>query len=280
MKRLNLLKQVYILILFLGFVFGQLQTNVAEYRPFPSELINLRFTPSSFQWSIGNNFILLDDARRELVEIDAFGDISLSNDIQGLYGGFGDIAWMGISPQGLQVIDRLNNELILMDFKLNPIDIVSLNPKIYPELGVIDSWGRLFLYSKTYNQIYLVENNELQENPFLDLSSEFGQTVCLKGMKINDLGELGLLDCDGTLIILSPIGRLKSTYPPIIPNPEFLVSIRDNWFIFNQNGQGISIKTNEQLKIPGASIPFVDIQSMNRSIAILSKDHILILDVQ
>jgi len=277
---LSLIKRGIILVTFIGVVFGQIQTSVAEFRPFSDKLSYLRFQPSSFQWSIGNHFILLDHARRELVEVDALGDVSLSSGIQGLQGGFGDITWMGVSPQGLQAIDRLNNELVLLDFKLNPIDVVSLTPRIYPELGAIDAWGRLFLYSKTYNCIYLVENSELQSHPFLDFSREFGQTVCLEKMAINDAGEIGLLDCDGTVILLSPVGRVLWTMPPDSIIPEYLVPVRDHWIVFNQNGEGQSLTTRESINIPGASLPFIDIQSMNRSIAILSKDHILILDVQ
>ena len=50
--------------------------------------------------------------------------------------------------------------------------------------------------------------------------------------------------------------------------------------IRDRKGDGISINTGDHLSIPASSIPVMDIRSMNRSIAVLTKDHILILDVK
>ena len=56
--------------------------------------------------------------------------------------------------------------------------------------------------------------------------------------------------------------------------------LRDDWLVFNNNGAGLSILLNKLLEIPEVSIPILDIKSMNRSVAVLSKDHILILNAQ
>ena len=56
--------------------------------------------------------------------------------------------------------------------------------------------------------------------------------------------------------------------------------LRDDWLVFNNNGAGLSILLNKVLEIPEVSIPILDIKSMNRSVAVLSKDHILILNAQ
>ena len=61
---------------------------------------------------------------------------------------------------------------------------------------------------------------------------------------------------------------------------DFLVALRDDWFLFNKNGEGLSLLSNERLTIPDVSVPIKDIKSMNKSVAILSKDHILILNAQ
>jgi len=58
------------------------------------------------------------------------------------------------------------------------------------------------------------------------------------------------------------------------------VPLRDDWLVFNNNGDGLSILLNKVLEIPEVSIPILDIKSMNRSVAVLSKDHILILNAQ
>lgn len=234
----------------------------------------------AIEWSIGGQFILLDEMRRELVELDAFGEIRLSSGLGNSSQLFQEITWFGVSPSGLQVVDRLSNEITHLDFNLNPVDGFSINPKIFPELGAIDSWGRTFLYSRTYNQIFLLENNQLIQHPFVDFTREFGKTVCLQDLAINEKGEIGLLDCNGTVILLSEVGQLMWTLTPEIPQPEYLVAIRGQWFVFNRDGDGHSLNSQDIITIPGASVPVIDIATMNRSLAILAKDHILILNVQ
>ena len=61
---------------------------------------------------------------------------------------------------------------------------------------------------------------------------------------------------------------------------DFLVPIREKWFIFNKDGVGKSLVQNEDYKLPNVSTPIIDIKSMNRSLAVLSKDHILILNAK
>ena len=56
--------------------------------------------------------------------------------------------------------------------------------------------------------------------------------------------------------------------------------LRNFWFVFNRNGEGESIIKKIKLQIPDVSIPIIDVKSMNRSLAVLSKDHILILNAK
>ena len=58
------------------------------------------------------------------------------------------------------------------------------------------------------------------------------------------------------------------------------LSLIMNSKVFNIQGSGVSIYSGDHLSIPASSIPVMDIRSMNRSIAVLTKDHILILDVK
>ena len=73
---------------------------------------------------------------------------------------------------------------------------------------------------------------------------------------------------------------MKNSKRSLLEDPKFLVPVRDDWFIFNQNGIGVSIQSDERVIIPGVSLPVVDMVSLNRSIALLLKDHILVLDVK
>jgi hypothetical protein len=114
----------------------------------------------------------------------------------------------------------------------------------------------------------------------VNLSKELGSVFCMAEMQINQEGEMAILGCDGMIHIFSQNGRKKISFPSTIENAVFLIAVRDDWFVFNRMGAGISIHSQKKVSIPGASIPIEDMASMNRSIAVLAKDHILILDVK
>lgn len=259
---------------------AQFSVSIAEYRPFPEKIELLGIEPTKVGWSIANNLLLLDVNHSELIELSSFGDVTLSGGFNQRSSSFNELIWMGLSPNGIQVVDRLENKIITLDYRLNSMGESKLNRHIFPELGALDSWGRLFLYSRTYNVIFSVEQKRLIETPFIDLTKEFGKSVCLKDLEVNQDGELAFLDCDGTVHIFNRLGQVQLYYPSKIDNAEFLVPVRQRWFVFNTQGEGRSIKTNETVTIPVASLPVVDIASLNRSLAILSNDHILILDVK
>mgnify|MGYP000659743514 FL=1 len=259
---------------------AQVSVSIAEYRPFPEKIELLGIEPTKVGWSIANNLLLLDVNHSELIELSSFGDVTLSGGFNQRSSSFNELIWMGLSPNGIQVVDRLENKIIMLDYHLNSMGESKLNRHIFPELGALDSWGRLFLYSRTYNVIFSVEQKRLIETPFIDLTKEFGKSACLKDLEVNQDGELAFLDCDGTVHIFNRLGQVQLYYPSKIDNAEFLVPVRQRWFVFNTQGEGRSIKTNETVTIPVASLPVVDIASLNRSLAILSNDHILILDVK
>ena len=278
--RENLTKIGFILICLANFTFAQINLSIVEYRPFPEKISLLGIKPTKVGWSIANNLLLLDTDKRELIELSSFGDVTLSSGLNQRSRSFGEITWMGVTSKGIQVVDRLGNEIVTLDFRLNPIRHIELGQRIFPELSALDSWGRLFLYSRTYNVIYSFEQNQLNGTPFIDLTREFGQAVCIKDLEVNQDGDLAFLDCNGTVHIFNRLGQVQLYYPSKIKDAEFLVPVRNRWFVFNSRGKGKTIKLNESVSIPGASLPVVDIASMNRSMAVLSIDHILILDVK
>ena len=97
---------------------------------------------------------------------------------------------------------------------------------------------------------------------------------------VNQDGEFGILDCNTYVHLFSKHGEFKRTIKSHIGSPEFLVPIRDKWYVFNKEGNGQSIIEKITLQIPAVSLPIKDIKSMNRSLAILSNDHISILNVK
>ena len=80
------------------------------------------------------------------------------------YNVFGELIWAGISPNGILVVDRLENEIIILDLNLNYIHKNKIGINLYPEMAQIDPWGRLFLFSNTYNGIFIFEKNMSQKS--------------------------------------------------------------------------------------------------------------------
>ena len=279
-KQLNQRNFTIILFIFLSFGHSQAKLNIVEYRPFPEELSILNLEPTKISWSIGNKFLLLDQNKGELFEIDQFGNFNLSGSIGKRNSRYGELIWMGVSPIGIQIADRLENELIYLDFRLNPIQRITFNHAVFPEMASIDPWGRLFIYSKTYNSIFTFENSSIDKIPFINLTKEFKYDHCILDLENNEDGNLAIIDCSGYFYNFSQNGQMQESIPLDIREPEFLVSLRNDWLVLNRNGDCQSIKFNQRMIIPASSTPVVDVISLNRSIAILSNDHILILNVQ
>ena len=147
-------------------------------------------------------------------------------------------------------------------------------------MASIDPWGRLFIYSKTYNSIYLFENSRVDKTPFINLSNELRSDRCIIDLENNEDGSIGVLDCNGFIHLFSQNGQLQESISIDIRDPKFLISLRNDWMVFNRDGDFQSIKYSHIMVLPGSSRPILDIVSSNRSLAVLSNDHILIIDVR
>ncbi len=278
----QILRNYFILLLFCFYsVLGiSPKLSIVEYRPFPEKISLLGIEPTQINWSIANKFLLFDENRSELLEVGPFGDVNLTSGFTMRESRFGELIWMGMAPDGIRIIDRMENEIIYLDYRLNPIQAIGFEHRIFPEMATIDPWGIMYLYSKTYNGIFSFERSELSTLPFIDLSKESSALHCLIDISCNQDGDIALLGCNGYFQHYSRNGQKRSSTILNINDPAFLVSLRGDWLVFNRQGDGISINTGDHLSIPASSIPVMDIRSMNRSIAVLTKDHILILDVK
>ena len=74
----NLHKYFLFILLSITLCSGQVNLSIAEYRPFPEKLSLLDFEPTKMSWSIANRFLLLDEHKRELLELGTFGDVNLA----------------------------------------------------------------------------------------------------------------------------------------------------------------------------------------------------------
>ena len=80
----NLLNQrnlILIIIILFSFGYPQIKLDIVEYRPFPDEVAILDLDPTKICWSIANTFLLLDQNKGELFEIDQFGNFTLSGSV-------------------------------------------------------------------------------------------------------------------------------------------------------------------------------------------------------
>ena len=269
-----------IVLLFLSLSASQTEISIVEHRIIPDEVRALRLKPTFINWSLGNNFLLLDSDNSELFEISSSGKIKLSYGIGRRNHRYGELICAGISPSGVQIVDRLENEILTLDFNLNPIQNTSLKHKIFPELAQIDPWGRIFLYSSTYNGIYLFENDNVMKEPFIDFSKDFYSNYCVEDFSINSNGEISILGCDGFFHEYSQNGMKEISIPVEIHNPEFLAPLRDDWLVLSRDGDCLSMMTLQSINISQMNYPIIDVVTLNRSIAILTKEYIFVLNVR
>ena len=258
-------------IIFLSYVVSaQSGLNIVDYKIFPAELEILDIKPDVFEWGVAGNFLLLDKVNHQLVSVGSLNDLQLVGGFGRKTISFSEPVWVGVAPDGILLIDRLENKIISLDYRLIYMNEISLEPRLYPELAAIDKWGTVYMYSSQYHSIFSFKQRKLRQMPHIDLKRYDNIDYCLSQIVINQEGDLGLLGCDNSVHIFSRHGEYNNSYYPEI----------NDWLVFNNNGEGLSILLNKRLEIPEVSIPILDIKSMNRSVAVLSKDHILILNAQ
>ncbi|MBI65928.1 MAG: hypothetical protein CMG64_06520 [Candidatus Marinimicrobia bacterium] len=279
-----MMRKIYRILLCIIFLFCVIQSqsalNIVDYKSFPSELEILNIKPDILEWGVAGNFLLLDKVDHQLVSIGSLNDLQLVGGFGRRTISFSEPIWVGVSPNGILLVDRLDNKIISLDYRLIYMSETSLEPRIYPELAAIDKWGTVYMYSSQYHSIFSFKQGSLKKIPHIDLKRYDNIDYCLSQIIINEQGDIGVLGCDNSVHIFSRHGEYKNSYYPVVDNAEFLVPLRNDWLVFNKIGDGQSILLNKKLEIPEVSIPILDIKSMNRSVAVLSKDHILILNAQ
>lgn len=278
-----LIRRNYCIIFLFSITFVLTQESelrVIEFRPFPDEMKLLELNPTKLNWSIGNRFLLLDDEKNQLFDLAPSGDLNLSI-ISGLENSiYGQLIWMGLAPDGLRVVDRLENQILFLDHRLNLIQKISIKPSIYPELVSISHWGSMYMYSQTYNAIFLFDRLKINVNPLIDFSRSRLNSHCFVDMSSNNAGDLALLNCENEVIIFGQNGKFKFSFFSDLPKPIHLIPFNDDWLLFNADGKVTTVKTRIQYSVPKSSIPVLDVESMGNFIAILTRDHISILDVK
>ena len=238
----------YLLVITFCFYYswGQISKfEIKEYHPISDEISSLNFTPTKFNWSIGNRFLLFDEVKNQILADDATWEYCFN-----------------------------------LDFRLNLTSTIKFEPKLYPEMVTISSWGKFYFYSKAYNSIYSFDRSLHNAMPFVDLSKERIPNNCFMDMVLNKDGDLAILSCSGTIYFFSMNGKFEVSAPVEIDDPKYIISIKNDWLVFNDDGNVFSMETGMKYKVPEVSMPILDIKSNNNSIAILSLNQIFVLDVK
>ena len=271
---------ILLLIFFIYVIQAQTAFKIADYKIFPPEIEILDIKPDIIEWGVGGSYLLLDKVNHQLVSVGSLSGIQMVGGFGRKAVSFSEPIWVGVAPDGILLIDRLENKVILLDYRLTYMYDISLEPRLYPDLAAIDNWGTVYIYSSQYHSIFALKQKTLLQNPYIDLRTFNNIDYCLSQIEINQEGNIGLLGCDNSVHVFSRHGKYQKSYYPDLVSIDFLVALRDDWLLINKNGDGLSLLSNERLTIPDVSVPIKDIKSMNKSVAILSKDHILIINAQ
>ena len=105
-------------------------------------------------------------------------------------------------------------------------------------------------------------------------------SYCIKDFAINNNGDLAILGCDGKFSEFSQNGLKKKSIPIKISEPLFLIPLKNDWLIFNSKGEGLSIVDFGKVSLPKISSPILHVTALDKSIAILTKEQILVLNVR
>jgi len=280
MKLLRKTRKLFKLIFTCSLILSQNTLNIIEHLEFPDKLEQYDIQPNILSNSFYDSYLMLDFYKQVIIKIDLSGETTFSSAIGDNSFQYGDFIWIDVMPDGIKVLDKLDNKILHLDHNLNKIQTMNFSIDIYPEKASSFPWGDILLYSKTYNCIYIFMNGELDEKVFINLYKEFNSKICVEDIEISQDGEIGILHCNGELTLFSQNGKKKITYPNLLKDAKFLVSINFEWLYFDNNGNGrfVENKVNNNLIVPTVSI--LDVTSNNGFIAFLTKDHILTMDVQ
>ena len=182
----------YIISLFavICIVRSQHVLTIADYQPFPSEISILNINPDSFEWGVAGSFLLLDKIDNQLVSVGNLNGFQTVGGFGRNNFSFSEPIWVGVEPNGISILDRLENKIVYLDYRLNYMSEVNLEPRLYPDLAAIDKWGKMFIYSSQFHNIFHFEKRHLRKTPHIDLNRFPSIDFCIRKLMVNQDGEL------------------------------------------------------------------------------------------
>ena len=154
--------------------------------------------------------LLLDKINHQLVSVGSLSGMQMVGGFGRKTVSFSEPIWVGVAPDGILLIDRLENKVILLDYRLTYMYDISLEPRLYPDLAAIDNWGTVYMYSSQYHSIFAFKQKSLIQNPYIDLRTFNNIDYCISQIEINQGGNIGLLGCDNSVHIFQDMENIKN----------------------------------------------------------------------
>ena len=102
--------------------------KIADYKMFPPEMEILDIKPDIVEWGVGGSYLLLDKINHQLVSVGSLSGIQMVGGFGRKAVSFSEPIWVGVAPDGILLIDRLENKIILLDYRLTYMYDISLEP--------------------------------------------------------------------------------------------------------------------------------------------------------
>ena len=270
---------ISILIILLNLIYSQISFYEKSRIYFPEQLVNQNFTADYFHKTIDNSFLVLDKNLGSIYKFDLSGKITNSYEYFNLSELFGELIGVLVNSSGVSIFDKNNNQIFKLDHQLNLLTIDILDIPLHPEKVVLDSWGRINIYSKRLNGIFIYENG-IDKKQKINLNHIPSYGSCISDFEVNNSGELAILGCKGQFYVFNILGKFRFSSLSDLKNPQFIISYNSNWIVFNLDGLGENLNDKSKIILPETKQTLKDIKVIDNRIALLYDSYISILNVQ
>ena len=275
MKHRSIIVSFYIFLLSLDSINPQIYCFEEKKFFFQNYINDSEFIAHKIFWSIDNYFLILDKEIGSVYKFNSSYNRNKKIKNYNISEKFGKIVGIVSNSSGTKIIDQSNNQIFILDNDLNLLSIDILDLEIYPNVAAIDLWGKINLYSKRLNGIFLYEK-DIENRALInfDQIQKFGN--CVLDIEISTNGSIGVLDCDGRVYIFNMFGKFQYSYSLSIKNPRFILPYKDNWLVFQENGIGLNINNRTNVYLPETKLKLKDITFRGNKIAALYDSYILV----
>ena len=268
---------VLVLILFSN-LFAQIIFLPSSKILFPKEFESFDFFPDNIS-SGPSGFYLLDNKSRQIAYLSNDGKYKIEGGFGSGTSAFIDPVCILISNLYVWVVERTNNMIHSLDYKLNFVKSSEFEP-IYPEFAAVDSWDQIYLYSNLDRMLYRFNPFTEHTLEFIDLSVWSDQCGNIEAISVLESGDVFLFCKDQQLLFqFNRVGRLIKISSVENLDVDFVTSYNSRILLLNKNGNGSVFPGAKEIKLP-VTETILGISSYQGGLSILHSDHIIILREQ